>query len=319
MEPQNNEWGEKMEREYALVVLAAGIGSRFGGVKQLKQVGPAGEIIMDYSIFDALEAGFNKIVFIIRKEIEADFREVIGDRIERVCAPKGVQVAYAFQERENLPGGFACPSERTKPWGTGHALLACKGLLNGPFVVLNADDYYGKGAFRNLLAFLQALPADSKGCYCMAGFRLGNTLSDHGGVTRGLCMVDREGWLRQVAETRNVVRTETGAASREGESLRPLDPELCASMNMWGFTPDVLEHMERQFLQFLREYRTEPKSEFLLPVVVDHLLAEKKAAVRVLPTEDQWFGMTYQEDVPPVRAAFHRMAEQGIYRPGLYL
>ena len=307
-----------MKPEYALVVLAAGIGSRFGGVKQLKQVGPGGEIIMDYSVFDAMEAGFNKIVFIIRRDIEADFREVIGDRLEAVCAARGVEVAYAFQERENLPGDFLCPAERTKPWGTGHALLACKGLLNGPFVVLNADDYYGKDAFRQLLAFLKALPEQSAGVYCMAGFRLGNTLSDYGGVTRGLCLVDREGWLRQVAETRNVIKTPDGAASQNGETLHPIDPNICVSMNMWGFTPDVLERMEHHFLQFLREYRTEPKSEFLLPVVVDHLLAEKKAAVKVLPTEDQWFGMTYQEDVPPVRAAFHEMTERGIYKTGLY-
>lgn len=307
-----------MKQEYALVVLAAGIGSRFGGVKQLKQVGPAGEIIMDYSVFDALEAGFNKIVFIIRKEIEADFRAIIGERIEAVCAARGVEVAYAFQEKEDLPGGFVCPAERVRPWGTGHALLACKGLLNGPFVVLNADDYYGKDAFRKLLAFLRNLPANSEGRYCMAGFRLGNTLSDYGGVTRGLCLVDREGWLQQVAETRNVVRTETGAASVCGEQVHPLDPDLCVSMNMWGFTPDVLERMEHHFLQFLREHRMEPKAEFLLPVVVDHLLSEKKAAVKVLPTEDQWFGMTYQQDVPPVRAAFHAMAERGIYKSGLY-
>ena len=307
-----------MDQEYALVVLAAGMGSRFGGVKQLKQVGPAGEIIMDYSLHDALEAGFNKIVFIIRKEIEADFREAIGERIEAVCAARGVQVAYAFQEREDLPGGFVCPAERTKPWGTGHAMLACKGLLHGPFVVLNADDYYGKEAFRRLLAFLKALPETTRGVYCMAGFRLGNTLSDHGGVTRGLCLVDQDGWLRRVVETKNIVRTEGGVACQNGGSKQVLDPELCVSMNMWGFTPDILEEIEGYFLQFLRDCRTEPQSEFLLPVVVDKMLSEKKAAVRVLPTEEQWFGMTYQEDVPLVQAAFHEMTEQGIYRAGLY-
>ena len=307
-----------MKREYALVILAAGIGSRFGGVKQLKRVGPAGEIIMDYSVYDALEAGFNKVVFIIRKDIEADFREVIGNRIEAVCAARGVEVAYAFQELGDLPGGYVCPEGRTKPWGTGQAMLACKGLLNGPFVVLNADDHYGKDAFRLLLQYLKDLPAGSTGCYCMAGFRLGNTLSEYGGVTRGVCRVDEEGWLQQVTETRNLIRTETGAGYRDGEQIVPVDPDVCVSMNMWGFTPDVLENMEHDFLDFLRERCTEEKSEFLLPVVVDHMLSEKKAVVRVLPTEDQWFGMTYQEDVPPVREAFHRMAAQGIYRPGLY-
>ena len=307
-----------MNREYALVVLAAGIGSRFGGVKQLKSVGPAGEIIMDYAVYDALEAGFNKVVFIIRKAIEADFREVIGDRMEAVCAARGVKVEYAFQELQNLPGGYICPADRSKPWGTGHALLSCKGLLNGPFVVLNADDYYGRSAFRQLLAWLKALPEDSAGRYCMAGFRLGNTLSDIGGVTRGICKVNSSNSLRQVTETRNIVKTETGAAEQVGTLLKPLDPESWVSMNMWGFTPDILDAMEKQFISFLRQYRTEPKSEFLLPEVVDQLLSENLASVQVLPTEDQWFGMTYQEDVPPVSAAFHEMVKQGIYKPGLY-
>ena len=307
-----------MDREYALVILAAGMGSRFGGVKQLKQVGPAGEIIMDYSIHDALQAGFNKIVFTIRREIEADFREVIGRRIEALCAARGVKVEYAFQERQDLPGGYICPADRTKPWGTGHALLASRGLLQGPFVVLNADDYYGKSAFLHLLDWLQALPADSEGAYCMAGFRLGNTLSDYGGVTRGVCVTDAAGQLRQITETRNVVRTPDGAAVQVGALQKPLDPNACVSMNMWGFTPDVLPRLEARFCRFLREYRTEPRAEFLLPEVVDQLLADNEITVRVLPTEDPWFGMTYQEDVSSVTAAFHRMAEQGHYRPGLY-
>lgn len=307
-----------MEREYALVILAAGIGSRFGGVKQLKRVGPGGEIIMDYSIYDAIEAGFNKIVFIIRQEIEADFREVIGNRIEAICATRGVQVAYAFQERQNLPGGFICPADRVKPWGTGHALLACDGLLNGPFVILNADDYYGKQAFRNLLAWLRALPTDSTGRYCMAGFRLGNTLSDYGGVTRGICRTNARNSLVQITETRNIVKSADGCGVQLGSLWKPLNLDDCVSMNMWGFTPDILPLMEQQFCRFLREYRLEPKSEFLLPTVVDHLLAEGLATVQVLPTEDPWFGMTYQEDVPPVTEAFHKMAQQGIYKPGLY-
>ena len=307
-----------MEREYALVILAAGIGSRFGGVKQLKRVGPGGEIIMDYAIHDALEAGFNKIVFIIRKAIEDDFREVIGDRIEAVCAARGVPVEYAFQERQNLPGGYICPADREKPWGTGHALLSCKGLLNGPFVVLNADDYYGKQAFRDLLGWLKALPEDARGQYCMAGFRLGNTLSDFGGVTRGVCRTDSRNCLVQVTETKNIVRGEGGCGVQMGTLWKPLNMDDCVSMNMWGFTPDILQQMEVQFCHFLRDYRLEPKSEFLLPTVVDQLLAEHSASVQVLPTEDQWFGMTYQADVPPVTEAFHAMAEQGLYKPGLY-
>lgn len=307
-----------MEREYALVILAAGIGSRFGGIKQLKQVGPAGEIIMDYSVHDALEAGFNKIIFVVRKEIEADFREIIGDRIEALCAARGVRMAYAYQERRDLPGGYICPADRTKPWGTGHALLACRGMLEGPFVVLNADDYYGKSTFRHLLGWLKSLPPESEGAYCMAGFRLGNTLSDYGGVTRGICVEDAAGQLRQITETRNVVRTPEGAAAQVGTLCKPLNPDSCVSMNMWGFTPDVLPRLESRFCQFLREYRTEPKSEFLLPEVVDQLLADNEITVRVLPTEEPWFGMTYQEDVHRVMAAFRQMAAKGLYKPGLY-
>ena len=307
-----------MDREYAVVLLAAGIGSRFGGVKQLKRVGPAGEVIMDYSVFDALEAGFNKVVFIIRKEIEADFREVIGDRIERECEKRGVKVAYAYQELENLPDEYVCPPDRTKPWGTGQALLACKGLLNGPFVILNADDYYGKDAFCDILSFLKSQPEDGEGRYCMAGFHLRNTLSENGGVTRGICSVDEAGWLTQVIETRNIFKTEDGAVARDEDREVPLDLDAYVSMNMWGFTPDILDYTEELFLQFLKDFRTEPKSEFLLPVVVDHLLTQKKAAVRVLPSKELWFGMTYQEDVPPVQAAFHSMVEQGLYKPGLY-
>ena len=307
-----------MNREYALVILAAGIGSRFGGVKQLKKVGPGGEIIMDYSIYDAIRAGFNKIVFIIRKDIEADFREVIGDRVEALCAQRGVEVAYAYQERTDLPGGYICPAERTKPWGTGHALLVCKGLLNGPFVVLNADDYYGQSAFDRLLAYLKSLPEDSEGRYCMAGFRLGNTLSDFGGVTRGVCVGDGDANLRKVTETRSIIKTPEGCAARIGTLLKPLDMDACVSMNMWGFTPDILGHLEIHFCRFLRQFRTEPKSEFLLPDVVDQLLVENLANVKILPPEDQWFGMTYQEDVPLVSAAFHALAEEGRYQPGLY-
>lgn len=303
-----------MDREYALVVLAAGIGSRFGGVKQLRPVGPAGEIIMDYSIFDALEAGFNKIVFLIRRDIEADFRQIIGDRVEAVCARRGVQVVYAFQERDELPGGFRCPPERTKPWGTGQAMLCCKGLLNGPFVVLNADDYYGRDVFPMLLRWLKALPENAGGQYCLAGFRLGNTLSAVGGVTRGVCQVNEGGLLTGITETRGIVTTERGPVVGE----RMLDVNACVSMNMWGFTPDVMDTLEQRFVRFLEEHRLEPKSEFLLPEIVDELLKEGLATVQVLPTEESWLGMTYQEDVAPVAEAFHCMVKQGIYKAGLY-
>lgn len=303
-----------MKREFALVVLAAGIGSRFGGVKQLKAVGPAGEIIMDYSIYDALEAGFNKIVFIIRRDIAADFHQIIGRRVEAACEARQVEVAYAYQERDELPGGFSCPAERTKPWGTGQALLACKDLLHGPFMVLNADDYYGRSAFSMMLRWLKSLPVNSAGQYCLAGFRLGKTLSDVGGVTRGICQVDEKGCLTKVMETRNIRPTAHGAES-DGVVL---DPESWVSMNMWGFTPDVFDTLEPGFVRFLQEHGTEEKAEYILPDVVDGMLSAGQATVQVLPTEDAWLGMTYQQDVPLVAEAFHEMARQGIYPPGLY-
>ena len=305
-----------MSGSMTLMILAAGIGSRFGGVKQLKPVGPAGEIIMDYSVYDAVRAGFDRILFIIRREIEADFRAIIGDRLEAVCGPLGVRIDYAYQELTDLPRDYPCPPERTRPWGTGHALLACRGMVDGPFVVINADDYYGKAAFSRLRDWLRALPDTSAGQYCVAGFRLGNTLSDFGGVTRGICRVDEHDRLRRIEETRNIIRTpEGGARVRDGQAL---DTDSCVSMNMWGFTPDLLETLEERFCRFLAVRREEPGAEFLLPEVVDQLLAEGLATVQVLPTSDQWFGMTYQEDVPKVVSAFRSMTAQGIYRPGLY-
>ena len=278
----------------ALVILAAGIGSRFGGgVKQLEPVGPAGEIIMDYTIRDAIDAGFGKIVFLIRKDIEQDFRAVIGDRIEAYCSQRGVQVAYAYQERDELPAGFTCPEGRTRPWGTGQALLCCKDVVQEPFVVCNADDYYGRTCFTKLLDYLQ-----KERKWCLAGFRLGNTLSGFGGVTRGLCQVDADGRLLAVKETRNIQRSDLGVT---------LDPDVCASMNMWGFTPEVFGVLQERFEMFLQKFGRELDKEFLLPELVDDLLAEGKAAVQVLPTSDQWYGMTYREDIPIVKEAFKHM------------
>jgi len=307
-----------MEHECALVILAAGLGSRFGGVKQLKQVGPAGEIIMDYSIYDAIRAGFRKVVFIIRREIEADFREVIGTRAEAFCAQQGVQVVYAYQDLQNLPGGYTCPDARIRPWGTGHALLACRDLLQEPFTVLNADDYYGQQAFDQVLQFLKQLPEDATGRYCMAGFHLRNTLSAYGGVTRGICQTNPDGSLHRIRETRNVIKTPDGAAVQTEAGLQKLDADACVSMNMWGFTPDLLPMLEERFCQFLAQRLEDPTSEFLLPEVVDQLLADGLAQVQVLPTTDQWFGMTFREDVPMVVENFHRLVRQGVYKPGLY-
>lgn len=273
-----------------LVILAAGIGSRFGGIKQLEPVGPKGEIIMEYTVRDAVAAGFGKIVFLIRKAIEKDFRAVIGAKIERWCEEAGVEVAYAYQEKEDLPEGFVCPENRGKPWGTGQALLACAQVVHGPFVVCNADDYYGKLVYRDLLSHLR-----QEKTWCLAGYRLANTLSCIGGVTRGICHVDEEGRLLGVTETRNVCLSDLGVR---------LDPDCCVSMNMWGFNTDIFCYLREKFAAFLTQHLHDANREFLLPEVVDALLKEGKASVRVLPTTEQWYGMTYREDLPMVRQAF---------------
>ena len=307
-----------MKQERTLVVLAAGIGSRFaGGVKQLQCVGPSGEVIMDYSIHDAIEAGFNRFVFIIRHDIQELFDQVMGDRVRAICEKKGVEVLCAYQEKENLPGGYVCPAERVKPWGTGHALLSCKGMLHGGFAVINADDYYGKDAFVKAYQFLDSLEEGSVGTYGLIGFRLGNTLSDHGGVTRGLCRTE-DGWLTHILETKNILKTPIGARAEVFGAVRDLDVDIPVSMNMWGFTPDVLDKLEERFLEFLEEGLTAPKSEFLIPSEMGLLLSRGAVRIRVLPTTSQWFGMTFAEDMPGVRAAFKQMADSGLYSDPLF-
>ena len=278
----------------ALVIMAAGIGSRFGGgIKQLAAVGPNGEIIMDYSIHDAIEAGFDKIVFIIRHDIEEAFKEAIGDRIEKICAGLGVEIDYAFQALENVPEGFSVPEGRSKPWGTGQAVLACKGIIKEPFAVINADDYYGKEAFVRLHDFLQGYTPDKAGDLAMAGFVLKNTLSDNGAVTRGVCKMDADSNLTEVAETKNIVKTADGA---QADGVK-LDVNSLVSMNMWGLTPDFMEVLEKGFAEFLSGLAPEDtKKEYLLPELVDHLIKNESAKVDVLETKDTWFGVTYQED-----------------------
>ena len=306
-----------MKQERTLVVLAAGIGSRFaGGVKQLQSVGPSGEVIMDYSIHDAIEAGFNRFVFIIRHDIQELFDRIMGDRIRSICLKKGIEVLCAYQEKENLPGGFVCPADRVKPWGTAHALLSCKGMLHGGFAVINADDYYGKDAYRRAAEFLDSLEEDSKGTYGLVGFRLGNTLSDHGGVTRGLCRIEN-GWLTHIREIKNIVSTPIGAEALIDGALRVLDEDVPVSMNMWGFTPDVLEKLEERFIEFLGENLHRSNSEFLIPSEMGVLLSREAVRIRVLPTTSQWFGMTFAEDMPGVQDAFQRMIAEGIYQDPL--
>lgn len=307
-----------MNRERTLVVLAAGIGSRFGeGIKQLQPVGPGGEVIMDYAIHDALEAGCNRVIFIIRHDIEALFERIIGSRIRPVCQAAGVEVCLAYQEKTDLPVGFTCPADRKKPWGTGHALLACRGMLHDGFVVINADDYYGKDAYRKAIGYLDSLEPDSRDQYGLVGFSLGNTLSEHGGVTRGLCETDESGNLLSIAETKNIIKTPQGAGVETASGLCLLDGEMPVSMNMWALTPDVLDRLEKRFIKFLeREIRSE-KGEFLIPTEIGQMLAEG-VRVQVLPTDSRWFGMTYAADLPGVQDAFAAMTAAGAYSNPLY-
>lgn len=304
-------------KKTALVIMAAGIGSRFGkGIKQLAPVGPKGEIIMDYSIHDALEAGFNKVVFIIRKDLEDEFKKVIGDRISNIT-----EVAYAFQEIDDLPGNFTKPADRTKPWGTGHAVLAAKKVLSEPFAVINADDYYGKEAYVKVHDYLvQDHPQDGPMHICMAGFRLGNTLSDNGSVTRGVCHIE-DGKLVGVTETHNIFKTADGAETRNDDgTAETLDTKSLVSMNMWGLTPDFLKQLEQGFEEFFEKTVPENplKSEYLIPIYIGELLEKGEISVKVLPTNDTWYGMTYKEDVALVKESFRKMLEAGVYKADLF-
>lgn len=294
-----------------LVIMAAGIGSRFGGgIKQLEPVGPNGEIIMDYSIYDAMEAGFDKVVFVIRKDLEKDFKEVIGNRIE-----KKISVNYAYQEIGNIPERFSGKfPDRTKPWGTGQAILCCKDVVNEPFLVINADDYYGKEAYQEAYRYLTD-QKEREGLHaCMVGFVLKNTLSENGGVTRGICRVDNNRMLADIEETHNIVKTSDGAEVRGEDSARKIDVESEVSMNMWGLTPDFLDVLETGFDAFLDELEeNEQKKEYLLPTIIGGLLKEGRIQVKVLQSTDRWFGVTYKEDKEDVTREIRKLIESGAY------
>lgn len=285
-----------------LVIMAAGMGSRYGGIKQIEPVGPNGEIILDYSVYDAIHAGFDKVIIIIRRDIEKEFKEVIGDRLE-----KHIEVEYVFQDMEDLPEGYRRPPERVKPWGTGHAILSIRDKVDTPFAVINADDYYGKEGFKKIHEFLcQPLPCDTKYNFCMAAFHLGNTLSENGTVTRGVCRTSN-GILLDVEETYNIAKT------------TKIPYEQPVSMNMWGFTPDFMEELKKRFVTFLDSLADgDIKSEYLLPTIVDGLIKEKLATVHVLETKDKWFGVTYREDKEYVEKAFQSLVSQGIYPQKLF-
>ena len=305
-------------KDTALVIMAAGIGSRFGGgIKQLEPVGPGGEIIMDYSIHDAMEAGFNKVIFIIRRDLEKDFKEIIGHRIEKL-----LPVEYAYQELQDLPAGYEVTPGRTKPWGTGQAVLSVKGMVDGPFLVINADDYYGREGFRRIHDYMAEHMDSQSEIYdiCMGGFVLSNTLSDNGTVTRGVCQVDGDGFLTNVTETYNIQMKEDGLhATDESGAPVTISPSQPVSMNMWGLPASFIQELEKGFPVFLDSLKEgDIKSEYLLPKIIDNLVQNKKARVTVLDTPDKWFGVTYREDKQAVTDAIRGLIESGVYKERLF-
>ncbi len=297
------------KKDVSLVIMAAGIGSRFGGgVKQLQRVGPTGQLIIDYSIYDALQAGFNKIVFVIRRDIEQDFKEMIGDRVA-----KKVRVEYCFQEKDDLPAPFVTPADRTKPWGTGQAVLAARGVVNEPFAVINADDYYGKTAFQKVYEYLISHYGESENC-CMAGFILKNTLSENGAVTRGIVSVNEKGELVTVKETKGIIKTPVGAAVQTENGEEALDENSVVSMNMWGLQPTVMQDLNQGFANFLAGVpEGDIKAEFLLPTFIDGQIKKGAVKVQMLKTQDTWFGVTYAEDKQAVIDALSALTTRGEY------
>lgn len=285
-----------------LVVMAAGMGSRFGGLKQLEPVGTNNEVLLDYSVYDAMKAGFNKVTFVIKKEIEHDFRELVGKRIE-----KKIDVSYAFQELDKLPSGFSVPEDRIKPWGTGHAILCCKDIVDQPFTALNADDFYGPSAYKQINNFL----SQQNGEYCMVGYRLKNTITENGTVARGVCKIDENNNLVEIDEITNI--TAKCTYEQENGNIIKLDPETVVSMNIWGFNTDLFDYLEEGFQRFLKEKINVPKSEYYLPVQIDELIKNNIKTAKVLVAEDKWYGMTYKEDKPVLKAAIAEMTKQGKY------
>ena len=299
-----------------IIIMAAGIGSRFGtGIKQLAKMAPNGEIIMDFSIYDAKAAGFTKVVFVIRKAIEAEFKEVIGNRLSKV-----MPVEYVYQELENLPDGYEVPAGRVKPWGTGQAILACKSVVKEPFVIINADDYYGKEAFIKLHDFLISENENKeKMNLAMAGFSLKNTLSENGTVTRGVCVADANGYLEKVIETTGIQIVDGKIQCDNAEVSKWITSDTMVSMNMWAGYPDFLQYIDEGFTRFLDTLGENPeKKEYLLPNIVAELLEKNLASVKVLNTSDRWIGITYKEDIEPAQEKFHLMIEDCTYPKELW-
>lgn len=297
----------------SLLILAAGLGSRYeGGIKQLETIGPNGEIIMDYSIHDAIKAGFDKIIFVIRKAIEEDFKTVIGNRIEEVCKKLNVEVCYAYQSITDLPNGYQNPDDRTKPWGTGHAVLAARDVIKEPFMVINADDYYGKECYKSIYKFLVDNKNENE--ICMAGFLLKNTMSDYGAVNRGVCKCDENLVLTDVKETLGITKVDGKAFSNGVE----IDVESYVSMNMWGLTTKYLEELKVGFIDFLNNLKDPLKQEFLLPTHVDTLIKNNKIVCKIIETNDKWLGVTYKQDRAHVVDAMNQLYEDNVYNKELY-
>lgn len=307
---------ENSMKNVTLVIMAAGIGSRFGGgIKQLAPVGPNGEIIMDYSIYDAKEAGFNKVVFVIRKSIEKEFDEVIGSRIK-----KFIDVEYVYQELDLIPEEYRKTfKERQKPWGTGQAILCCKNVIHEPFLIINADDYYGKQAYQEAYQYLTQPQQQNRLSIAMVSFVLKNTLSDNGGVTRGICQVSQTGYLTNIVETQHIEKGDQCAFVRYDNEKKEINLESAVSMNMWACHPDMFDVLDRGFELFLAQLdKNDLKSEYLLPTIIGQLLEENKIDVKVLKSHDQWFGVTYQEDKDVVVDSIKQLVENGVYPKYLY-
>ena len=290
-----------MGKDVTLVVMAAGMGSRFGGLKQIEPVGRNGEALLDFSVYDAVKSGFTKVVFVIKHAIEQDFKQLVGKRIEKM-----VKVEYVFQETDVLPEGFVCPEARVKPWGTAHAILCCKDVVKEPFAVVNADDFYGRSAFLQIANFLK----NETEKYCMVGFRLVNTLTENGYVSRGVCEI-KDNMLQSVTERTKIVDCKY---TEDDVNWITLSPDTVVSMNLWGFMPDIFSYIEEGFKEFLKENITEPKSEYYLPSVVSSLIESGKKQVEVLVAEDKWYGVTYKEDKQNVVDAIGKMVDDGLYQ-----
>lgn len=296
-----------------LLILAAGIGSRYGGLKQLDPIGPSGETIVDYSIYDALQSGFGKVVFIIKEEIEKDFREVFYEKLK-----SHVAVDYVMQEIWKVPEGVKVPDGRRKPWGTGHAILMADGTIDGPFAVINSDDFYGRGAYQTLAEYYQGWSSSRENDYCMVGYRVANTLSEFGAVSRGVCQTDANGFLLDVVERTQIARGEKGICFSEKGQEFPLADDTTVSMNFWGFTPSFFGFLRTGFDDFIRKNVNELKSEYYIPTEVNHLIRERRATVRVLPCVEKWFGMTYHEDREQVVKNIRSLIKNGVYPENLW-